>query len=367
LYALDGLRALAVTTVIMRHYAQSHFYGGFLGVDLFFVLSGFLITRLLVQEYQASGRVRFDLFYLRRACRILPAIVGTLVFVTLLRTLMPQTFDAPLSWWFSDIAVLFSFANFVSDSLNSVGHTWSLSVEEQFYFLWPMTLLVILHRCRSVAGMVVATVSLALAGAVLRAWMFSQGGYGLNVYFFLFTRMDSLLLGAAVALAEGLPNMREKWAHFCRYRPAEIVMALFAVAIVVLSDHRMFYMYYGGLTFMAFLFAVLIGSVSFDPRRTVLKQVLESQPMVWIGRRSYGIYLYHLPVFYLLQPLHQKFPGTLGNLAYTAAGIVVPVTLAALSYHYIEIPFLKLKGHLKWNFAKADGEASEGKQVAASA
>jgi peptidoglycan/LPS O-acetylase OafA/YrhL len=144
-------------------------------------------------------------------------------------------------------------------------------------------------------------------------------------------------------------------------------MALFAVAIVVLSDHRMFYMYYGGLTFMAFLFAVLIGSVSFDPRRTVLKQVLESQPMVWIGRRSYGIYLYHLPVFYLLQPLHQKFPGTLGNLAYTAAGIVVPVTLAALSYHYIEIPFLKLKGHLKWNFAKADGEASEGKQVAASA
>ena len=89
--------------------------------------------------------------------------------------------------------------------------------------------------------------------------------------------------------------------------------------------------------------------------------------MVWIGRRSYGIYLYHLPVFYLLQPFHKKFPGTLGNLAYTAAAIVVPVTLAALSYHYIEIPFLKLKGRLKWNFARAELKTPVCKVVAASA
>ena len=341
---------------------MTHFYGGFLGVDLFFVLSGFLITRLLLAEYEASSHIRFDLFYLRRACRLLPAIVMLLVFVGILRVLMPVTFHTQVSYWFSVIAVLFFFANVAE--LGNIGHTWSLSVEEQFYFLWPMTLLVLLRRCHSTGARIAVVAALALASAVLRASLQSHGGLGVNVYCNLFTRMDSLLIGTIVALAEGLPAFPEAVARFCRYRPAEIAMALFLLAVILIKEPRMPYMFGGGLTIFALIAATLVACVIYDQRPTTLKRFLEWHPMVWLGRRSYGIYLYHLPVFYMLQPVHEKFKTPLDQGAYIVAGFVLPVVLAALSYHYVEMPFLKRKVHLKWNFAKPEPAASPAVQAA---
>jgi peptidoglycan/LPS O-acetylase OafA/YrhL len=364
LYVLDGLRALAVAVVMLRHFSVSHFFGGFLGVDLFFVLSGFLITRLLTQEFEASGSIRFDLFYLRRVCRLLPAIIVLLIFVTTLRALMPATFGTTLSWWFSDLAVLFSFANFFSTPLEALGHTWSLSVEEQFYFLWPMTLLVILRRCRTLRGGIAVTLALALSGATVRAWLQSRGGLGIDLYCFLFARMDCLLIGAALALAEGLPNFAGLCARACRLRPGEIAMVVFILIVVLMKDRQMFLMYYGGWTLIALLFAVLVAATVYDPRPTLLKRLLESHPLVWLGRRSYGIYLYHLPIFYLVTPLHVKYPGFASQAAYIGLGLTVPVILAALSYHYVELPFLKRKVHLKWNFPKQELGVPAGEKAA---
>ncbi len=352
LYVLDGLRAVAVGVVMLRHYGFSHFYGGFLGVDLFFVLSGFLITRLLAMEFEASASIRFDLFYLRRACRLLPATIVLLIFVTILRALLPSIFATKLSWWFSDLSVLFFFANFFSTPLEALGHTWSLSVEEQFYFLWPMALLVILRRCRTIAARLAITLALALSGAALRAWLQGSGAFGVDIYTFLFARMDSLLIGAALALAMELPSFAGACARACRFFPAEIAMAIFLVAVVLMKPSHMVFMFYGGMTLVALLGAVLVAAVINDPRPTLLKRLLESHPLVWLGRRSYGIYLYHLPVFYLVTPLHVKYTGPVSQVAYLGLGLSMPVILAALSYHYVELPFLKRKVELKWNFPK---------------
>jgi peptidoglycan/LPS O-acetylase OafA/YrhL len=352
LYVLDGLRAVAVTAVLLRHYGTSHFFGGILGVDLFFVLSGFLITRLLTQEFAGSGTIRFDLFYLRRVCRLLPAMVALLVFVTLLRALMPVTFGATFSWWFSCLVVLFSSANFVPDQLGVLRHTWSLSAEEQFYFLWPLTLLIVLRRCRTTAGRIAVAVTLALAGAVLRMWLNHHPDISINIYGSLFTRMDSILIGAAVALADGLPGFSEACTGACRYRLAEITMAIFAASILVIHEKDMWFLFDTGFTLMAIVFAVLIATCVYEPRRTVLKRFLEWHPVVWLGRRSYGIYLYHLPIVCLLLPLHLNFVSAWAQAAYLGLGFALTVIAAALSYHYIEMPFLRLKVHLKWNFPR---------------
>jgi peptidoglycan/LPS O-acetylase OafA/YrhL len=101
---------------------------------------------------------------------------------------------------------------------------------------------------------------------------------------------------------------------------------------------------------MAIVFAALIAGLVYEPRRTMLKRLLEWHPIVWMGRRSYGIYLYYLPSFYLLSPLHTKFTGLASQICYIGLGFALPITLAALSYHYVEIPFLKRKVQLKWNF-----------------
>ncbi len=358
LYALDGLRTLAVAVVIMAHYAASHFHGGYTGVDLFFVLSGFLITRLLTQEFEDSGKIRFDLFYLRRVCRLMPATVVLLTFVTTMRFVMPNAFASPLSWWSSDLIVFFSLANYFCAPLNALGHCWSLSVEEQFYFLWPMTLVIILRRCNLIGTRIAIALALALVGAALRAWLHHHPGAGLDPYFFLFARMDTLLIGAALALAESLPNFGDSARQLCRFRLAEIAMAIFLIGVLCLKEKMMGLMYDGGMTITAIYCAVLIGASVYEPRQTLLKSFLESRPMVWLGRRSYGIYLYHLPIFYMLQPFHAKYSNAVGSLIYTGLGIGLPVVFAALSYHYVEMPFLKLKAHLKWNFPKRPATAA---------
>ncbi len=352
LYALDGLRAVAVTGVILRHYAQSHCYGGLLGVDLLFVLSGYLITRLLVQEFEASGSIRFDLFYLRRACRLLPAVLLMLTVVTSLRMLMHVTFASPYSWWFSDLAMLFFIANYFM--LEALGPTWSLSVEEQFYFLWPMALLTLLRRCHLIGTRIAIAGVLALAGTALRAWMNHHPIPGLDVYFFLFTRIDTLLIGAMLALAEGLPGFSAAWTRICQFRPAEMAMVIFVAAVLLLKDGTMHVMFDGGWTLMAIVFAVLIGSSIYEPRRTLLKRFLEWHPVVWVGRRSYGIYLYYMPVFVFLKPMYAKYPSFAGQVAHVCLGLILPVVLAAISYRYVELPFLKRKVHLKWNFVKPE-------------
>ena len=352
---LDGIRAIAVSMVLLLHVSYGVIKGGFLGVDLFFVLSGYLITLLLLREFRESGNIRFDLFYLRRAYRLLPPILLLLITVALLRFLLPDMFPSELSWWFSSIAVLFFFANFMFYHMDALEHTWSLSLEEQFYFLWPMTLFWILKLRRSLLFCLAFPSALVVFCVVLRAWLESIGGGGIILYTFLFTRMDSLLLGAIAAIAGEASHFRSWCAGLVRFRVAEGLMLALAV-LLLLCDQESRYLYYGGFTLISFSFTVLLLALVHQNRETLLRNVLQSPTVAWLGKRSYGIYLYHFPIIPMFEFLRVK-QSILNFILVSLLRLAVPIILADLSYRFVELPFLRRKVLFKWNIRKTEPKA----------
>jgi peptidoglycan/LPS O-acetylase OafA/YrhL len=352
--ALDGIRAVAVLAVMLLHLSYGYVPGGFLGVDLFFVLSGYLITRLLLNEFDQSGGIRFDLFYLRRVYRLVPPIVLLLLLVLLMRVFVPDVLPSSFSWCFSSLAVLFFFANFLFPNLGALTHTWSLSVEEQFYFLWPGALFLILKSTRRLGMRLVFPLVLVIACAVLRACLESRGSDGIVLYTFLFTRMDSLLLGAVAAMVGETPKALRIVGWLNRHRAAEMIL-LGLIVFLIFCEQDAPFLYYGGFTVIAFFFAVLLLAVVHQDRVTALMAVLQSQAVVWIGKRSYGIYLYHYPIFPLLELFRVKH-SVLNFVLVSLARLIIPILAAGLSYRYVELPFLRKKVLFKWNIRKAAAE-----------
>jgi peptidoglycan/LPS O-acetylase OafA/YrhL len=340
--ALDGLRAFAVVLVILLHISYGYFYGGRIGVDVFFVLSGYLITGLLAVEFSASGTIRFDLFYARRFYRLLPPIVLTLLLAFLLRPCGPW----PLS---STWAVLFSYANFLpKDRLGMLSPTWSLSVEEQFYLLWPMFLLFLLKRKKGVFFRLVLPAMLAASSVALMVVLSARGVDREFLYTFTPTHMDGLFVGAVVALLGRGPRVQQV-AHTCsRFWLPEVVLAIILL-------HGLHILPYGDLLLPFLkspLFGLLILCIVYEKREVFYIRLLRLPWAVWLGKRSYGLYLYHLPISYGLEVFRVK--GSVVNLlVISVLRVVVPIIIADLSYRYIEMPFLRKKNTLKWNLPKS--------------
>ena len=340
---LDGLRALAVTGVVLYHAGVSWMPGGFLGVDVFFVLSGYLITSLLLAERRQEGRVGFKAFWMRRARRLLPAVL-LVVFICLLAAstiarddLARTRGDALASLVYLTnwhlIAASHSYFNaFGRPSL--LQHLWSLAVEEQFYLFWPLVLmgsLKLLGRRYTV----VLTVLLALASTALMWGLYNPNQDPSRVYYGTDTRAATLLVGALLAFAWPLGGFGDEVSR----RAARVLdgvgcAALLAVlALFVRTQDYDPWLYRGGFLLVALCTAVLIAVVVHPA--SFLGRALGTRTLRWIGIRSYGIYLWHWPVMMLSRPgIDVPWRGTFVVLAQ----IAVTVGLAALSYRYVEMP-----------------------------
>ncbi|MHB8220836.1 MAG: acyltransferase family protein [Acidimicrobiales bacterium] len=339
---IDGLRAIAVLAVIAYHLGFSWAKGGLLGVGLFFVLSGYLITDLLASEYRRHQGIRLPTFWVRRARRLLPALFVmlfvTVGWVTLLdraqlpamrSDLVPAIFYYS-NWWFIFQHVSY-FAKFGPPS--PLGHLWSLAIEEQFYLVWPFFMLFGLKWVRDRRVMIVIILAAAAASATEMALLFSPDGNPTRIYDGTDTRAFALLIGAALAFA--LPRDRS----FGSISPSarrilETIGGLALAGIFVMfwrtSEYSAF-LYRGGLVIFSILSALAI-AVTVHPG-TRFGSVLGWAPLRWIGERSYGIYLWHYPVIVLTTPLNAA-PSALRDILQIAAS----VGLAALSWKFVEQP-----------------------------
>ena len=336
--ALDGIRAIAILLVLGLH--GRVLPSGFIGVDLFFVLSGFLITALLLREWEQTRAISLLHFYGRRARRLLPALGVLIIGVGIIYVALPHV-DRGLGYWTSVAAVAGYAANWVEafearnhpSPLGLFGHTWSLGIEEQFYIVWPLVLVLLLRwHARRV---VVAAVLIVLAAASAVEADFVWRDYG---NFAAFDRTDThsygLLLGCACAMLVLQPGAAAFRTLLRRPEAGAIATGALGLAVVALrADATPAFFVAWPLVSLAA--AVLVGHVVLL-RTGLLARLLSFRPLVWVGIRSYGIYLYHFPIFFVVAP------ATLGLSKYSLLAITAPlcVVAAALSYRIVERPFL---------------------------
>ena len=338
--ALDGLRAVAIVVVMAYHAFPKQVHGGFLGVELFFVLSGFLITALLLKEWDRFGSISLPNFYMRRVIRLFPALVLLLIVVLWIDSLVFADVvgretgrDALLS-----LAYVMNWARaFDWVTTSFLAHTWSLSIEEQFYLLWPAMLVLLCRRCDARQIAVRLTV-LAVLIALYRASATLAGAAPLRMYNGLDTRADGLMLGSALAAAfqGGLIDVRSKEVQqqFRRLVP----VASFGLAFAVfLADWRFARTYLFLLPITVLLSSVLIGGVYVSAAGSPVRRFLESRTLVGIGRISYGLYLWHFPIYQMLGQLGWSRPAT------AIVGTPLSVLIAVLSFRYLEQPILSWK------------------------
>jgi peptidoglycan/LPS O-acetylase OafA/YrhL len=340
--ALDGIRALAVGGVLLYHGGVTWVPGGFLGVDVFFVLSGFLITSLLLAETRASGgAIDLKRFWIRRARRLLPAaflLIAVCVVVAV--AFLPdgdRTRDDALAslvylnnWHQVGIDASY-FEAFGRPSL--LQHLWSLSVEEQFYLVWPLLLGLLLRRGRAVAAAV--TAAGVVGSVVAMALLFHPGTDPTRVYFGTDTHAFGLLLGALLAFAWPLGGFRrEPRPGARRLLDAGAVLGLAGILALMATVHDFDPLTYRGGIALASLATVLLIAAASHPACGVAR-VLGTPVLRWIGERSYGIYLWHWPVMALTRP---------GIDVHWSLWLLVPaqiagtVLIAAASYRFVEQP-----------------------------
>ncbi len=323
------------------HASYGFVKGGFLGVDLFFVLSGFLITSLLVNEAEQFGGISFRLFYMRRLLRLYPALVITVILTGFVWNLIPGT---EVSYPRMALASLFYYANTVPQN-SPLHHTWSLSMEEQFYILWPFILLLSLRLKR---WRFLPPIGIAASAIFVRNLMIFHHDPPWQIFLFPLARMDSLMIGALVALF-----ITNRSVVLCSARPTRLCGAISALALAISTalfftvGQYNYALYAWGLTAILLLFAVLIASVVLQaPESTWTNHILSSPPMVYLGRRSYGIYLYHLPIFYWLENFRVHHSAS--NLVIiTVLRVTLSIGVAALSYRFVEKPVLRLKSRFQ--------------------
>jgi peptidoglycan/LPS O-acetylase OafA/YrhL len=353
--ALDGLRALAVLAVLAYHLGEPWARGGYLGVDLFFVLSGFLITSLLLEEREETGTIALSKFWARRARRLLPAlfvmVAAVMVFVVLegqfgqtdfvaaidLSALRSQAFATLLyvaNW--QQILVHHSyFAQFSAPS--PLDHTWSLAIEEQFYVAWPLVTLGLLAKGLAQRRRLGITVSVAIAVAstALMAILFTPGGDPTRVYFGTDTRLGDLAVGTLLAwLTARRPETPERVASLLRVA-APLALAGLLALMVTAGNAGQFpsdFMFEGGFLGASILCAIVLADVRREG--SVLAKVFSVRPLVAIGLVSYGIYLWHWPVIVLATPASVGVSGT--SLLLARLGIIAAFVLA--SYFLVELP-----------------------------
>ncbi len=349
---LDGLRALAVTVVLLYHAGLAWIPGGFLGVEVFFVISGYLITALLLAEWRQRGRIDLVGFWLRRARRLLPALylllVVTLAFAVVflpeeVAGLRGDTLAALgyVTNWYLVFNQESYFETVGRPSL--MQHLWSLAVEEQFYLLWPLLLtgaMMLLRRRRLV---LIAVLAGAVGSALLMAFLYRPDIDPSRIYYGTDTRAAGLLFGSALAFM--WEPGQSLWRAGQSQLPARWIPPLLLdfiglgalgglVGFCLWFDQYQPSLYQGGFALVAITTAVVI-MVSVHPFTRLGTGLLEWRPLRWVGVRSYGIYLWHWPVFMVTRP---ELDVTITGWPLLALRLAATLVLADLSYRFVETP-----------------------------
>ena len=347
---LDGLRALAVAGVLLFHADLAHATGGFLGVDLFFVVSGFLITRLLLAERARTGTISLRAFYARRARRILPALLATVCVSSLVASALAP--DALPQLRADALPTLLFFVNwhYVVQNLSyfeAMGrqpllqHCWSLAIEEQFYLLWPLVVLLVTRRgARTELG--VLAIFAAIASALAMGWRAAELGFPesqdvARVYFGTDTHAVGLLLGTALAVfvnttRTSAVSMQLRWGSGLL---GCIGIAGTLVLYVVVNETTSWLYPYG---FVGATVAAACVVISCTVPGNVVARALDWAPLRWLGERSYGVYLWHWPIYMLTRP---GVDIQLHDAATLALRIALTLVAAELSYRALEAPILR--------------------------
>ena len=380
--ALDGLRTLAVVAVVLYHLNLTWAQGGLLGVTIFFVLSGYLITRLLINEIAKTGRIDLKSFWIRRIRRLFPAVV-TVVVVTcalctvfnhvMLTKMRPDILPSLLffnNWW--QILHNVSYFNALGDP-SPLTHFWSLAIEEQFYLIWPPLLLAMVSMHMSKPNTRRVVLGLAAVSAVAMMVLYNPATDPSRVYYGTDTRVFSLLLGAWMAFIPdrdlaparlvrhlGLDRLagagkhdksKSNTAEAATTKPSELarfwsspasidllgVVGLVGLAaMVALTNGYTAFQYRGG-TLLCSILTLMVIAACVQPQGMVAR-ALAAKPLVWIGKRSYSIYLWHYPLLLLMNPV--------ANINDTPwwhyiLQVLLVVAAAECSYRFIETPFRK--------------------------
>ena len=386
--ALDGLRTLAVVAVVLYHLNLTWAQGGLLGVTIFFVLSGYLITRLLLNEVAKTGRIDLKSFWIRRIRRLFPAVV-TVVVVTcalctifnhvMLTKMRPDILPSLLffnNWW--QIAQDVSYFNALGDP-SPLTHFWSLAIEEQFYLIWPPLLLAMVSMHMSKPSTRRVVLGLAAVSAIAMMVLYNPAADPSRVYYGTDTRVFSLLLGAWMAfipdrdlapmrlahrlgldrlVAKHDKNAEDKqsttaddaaetapmqpsalvrfWSSPASIDVLGIVGLVGLAAMVALTNGYTAFQYRGG-TLLCSILTLMVIAACVQPQGMVAR-ALSAEPLVWVGKRSYSIYLWHYPLLLLMNPV--------ANINDTPwwqyiLQVLLVVAVAECSYRFIETPFRK--------------------------
>ena len=339
--SLDGIRGFLAVGVMAAHTDLWLLSGAAVRMDVFFAMSGFLITSLLINDYRRNGRISLKKFYLRRSMRFYPALTTMVVLFTITCWFFSSEFSTCLAeagWTF------FYLMDYAIGFNGTVAHpylpyTWSLAVEEQFYLLWPITFILVLRVFKLSWRAAAAVFALAAAFTLWRICL-TAGGAPTRWLFFCFdTRADSLLAGCGTAIVLKLIDLQD-YPRACRFFARSLApLFLFELACGFLIDLRLHWYYYVSPLFGAGPGLICVAGLV-QPNRTFMHRVYEHPVPVFIGRTSFGLYLYHWPIFLCVQ---QWAPPGQTRLVTLLVGWPLSFLAATASYFLIERRFMRAR------------------------
>ena len=352
--SIDSLRALAVLAVIIYHVDVNYLPGGFLGVDLFFVLSGYLISSLIIKEYRKTGSLNLYNFYIRRARRLLPAVyfmitVGLVVMVLFNEVLLRKShLDAIFgyiyssNWWYI-FHKLDYFDSFGAQS--PFKHLWSLAIEEQFYMIFPLLFLLINRKKKSKDGtyklnknFLYVVLGLILVSLIAHILLFDINNIS-RIYFGTDTRAFSLLVGVVGAILYPMEKLHAKVTpqQNIMYSVVSLVSIATLITVMIYTSEYNTWLYRGGFLLVAIIGLIVI--ISSGKQHTLMSRLLSFKPIVFIGKISYSLYLWHFPILVLTTPVSE-----IGNpnIIFVILRVILTFALATASYVFVETPIRKL-------------------------
>lgn len=333
---LNGMRGLSIIPVLLIHSGIPHIRGGFVGVDIFFVLSGFLITSLLIKEFDSNMKVDLNYFYKRRIKRLFPVLFILLFSVFILSRVISDKIKLN----FIDVIIPLTYLTNWSRAFgihppDLLAHTWSLAVEWQFYLLLPVFIIGLLKYIRNKYIIIAIVFCVAVMSWAWRSYLMYIGTPAIRLFNGLDTRMDILLIGSilAILLNYNLIKKSKLSDSLLLFLVPFSVVGL--ITFFIFTNWYMPELYYWIFTLEGIFVSIIIFDIFVG--NNMLKQILSMKWLVWVGSISYGIYLYHFPIYKIMQRLNYSISNVV------IIGTLLTLIVSTLSFYMIEKPILKLK------------------------